>query len=65
MLRDLISKLFERKGRFSVFAPIDTNKHEYQQPRPLLTESEQRLIFIDPHSTNKELQEKYGDALNN
>jgi hypothetical protein len=81
MFKHILSMLLKRNGRFTVnpqnqearssifrefvFAPIATNNHEHQQVPPLFTKDGQRLLFIDPHLTDKELKEIYGDALNN
>lgn len=47
-----------------VFAPIALIATEHQELSPHFTKDGQRLIFIDPHLTEKELKEMYGDAIN-
>lgn len=56
------SKLFKRKGCFTLASQAEKSNH--LQPQQYFTEDGQPLIFIDGRLTDRELKDKYGDIWN-
>lgn len=64
MFRHIFSLFFKRKECFKIKPGAKKTESSIQQVPSHFTKDGQRLIFIDPHLTEKELKEMYGDAMN-